>query len=63
MHIFEGVSGSASDRRHALLQVVENAEDDPVDVIIGDWMSEANMTTSSARLQESEIARILSYII
>lgn len=39
-----GVSGSASDRRHALAMIAANWEKDPVDVIIGDWMSEANMS-------------------
>ena len=39
-----GASGSASDRRHAILSLARNYESDPVDLIIGDWMSEGNMT-------------------
>jgi hypothetical protein len=39
-----GCSGSTSDRRRAILSFASNYENDPVDVIIGDWMSEANMT-------------------
>ncbi|KAE9994090.1 hypothetical protein EG327_001488 [Venturia inaequalis] len=40
-----GCSGSASDRRHAMLSFASNYPNDPVDVIVGDWMSEANMTS------------------
>ncbi|KAH7323726.1 hypothetical protein BKA65DRAFT_598282 [Rhexocercosporidium sp. MPI-PUGE-AT-0058] len=40
-----GASGSASDRRHAFASLAANHPSDPVDVIIGDWMSEANMTS------------------
>ncbi|KAF2428887.1 DUF1446-domain-containing protein [Tothia fuscella] len=39
-----GCSGSTSDRRHAMHSLASNYESDPIDVIIGDWMSEANMT-------------------
>ncbi|KXS95463.1 hypothetical protein AC578_4718 [Pseudocercospora eumusae] len=39
-----GASGSASDRRHAMAQLAANHPAEPIDVIIGDWMSEANMT-------------------
>lgn len=40
-----GCSGSTSDRRHAMLSFASNYPTDPVDIIIGDWMSEANMTS------------------
>ncbi|KAF2217291.1 hypothetical protein CERZMDRAFT_109051 [Cercospora zeae-maydis SCOH1-5] len=43
-----GVSGSVSDRRHAMLKFAKNHPNDPVDVIIGDFMSEANMTSRGA---------------
>ena len=39
-----GVSGSVSDRR-AMATFAKNYPNDPVDVIIGDFMSEANMST------------------
>jgi len=39
-----GASGSTSDRRHAILSLARNHPTDPIDLIIGDWMSEANMT-------------------
>ncbi|KAF2401287.1 DUF1446-domain-containing protein [Trichodelitschia bisporula] len=39
-----GCSGSTSDRRHAMRVFAKNHPQDPIDVIIGDWMSEANMT-------------------
>jgi hypothetical protein len=39
-----GASGSASDRRQAILSFARNHPNDPVDLIIGDWMSEGNMT-------------------
>lgn len=42
-----GASGSASDRRHAMAMLAANQPNDPVDVIIGDWMSEANMSMTS----------------
>jgi Acyclic terpene utilisation family protein AtuA len=37
-------SGSVSDRRHAIHSLASNYHGDPIDVIVGDWMSEANMT-------------------
>lgn len=43
-----GCSGAATDRRAALAQLAKNHPNDPVDVIIGDWMSEFNMTTRAA---------------
>jgi hypothetical protein len=43
-----GVSGAATDRRHAMTQLATNHPHDPIDVIIGDWMSEANMTARAA---------------
>ena len=43
-----GCSGSASDRRHALLTLARSHPTEPVDVITGDWMSEANMTRQGA---------------
>ncbi|KAK0117711.1 hypothetical protein ONS95_012040 [Cadophora gregata] len=56
-----GASGSASDRRHAFASLAANHPSDPIDVIIGDWMSEANMTSlvlksSSKSTQTGEVA-------
>ncbi|KXL46451.1 hypothetical protein M433DRAFT_88046 [Acidomyces richmondensis BFW] len=42
-----GCSGAATDRRHAMKMLASNYPNDPVDVIMGDWMSEANMTSRS----------------
>ncbi|KAK1056125.1 hypothetical protein LTR74_015157 [Friedmanniomyces endolithicus] len=39
-----GCSGAATDRRHAMAMLAANHPNDPVDVLTGDWMSEANMT-------------------
>ncbi|KAJ7162255.1 hypothetical protein C8R46DRAFT_1104005 [Mycena filopes] len=44
-----GASGATSDRRLGFSQLVSAHPDDPVDVLIGDFMSEANMTTLAAR--------------
>ncbi|OAT05189.1 DUF1446 domain-containing protein [Blastomyces gilchristii SLH14081] len=44
-----GASGSASDRRHALASFVRNHPNDPIDVIISDYMSEYNMATAAAK--------------
>ena len=38
-----GASGSASDRRHAMAAFAKAYPTDPVDCIISDYMSEANM--------------------
>ncbi|KAI7218781.1 DUF1446-domain-containing protein [Hortaea werneckii] len=43
-----GCSGAATDRRHAMAMLAANCPNDPVDVIMGDWMSEANMTSRAA---------------
>ena len=43
-----GVSGSASDRRTGPTCMRSVAENDAVDVIIGDWMSEYNMASRGA---------------
>ncbi|KAK3073655.1 hypothetical protein LTR53_004561 [Teratosphaeriaceae sp. CCFEE 6253] len=40
-----GCSGSATDRRQAMAMLAANHPNDPIDVFIGDWMSEANMTS------------------
>ncbi|KAL4928649.1 DUF1446-domain-containing protein [Aspergillus undulatus] len=42
-------SGSASDRRHAITEFARNYPQDPVDVIIADFMSEANMVVAAGR--------------
>jgi hypothetical protein len=47
-----GASGAASDRRTGFAQFASAYPDDPVDVIIGDFMSEANMTSLAARKVE-----------
>ena len=39
-----GCSGSTTDRRNAMTLLASNYEDDPIDVLVGDWMSEGNMT-------------------
>lgn len=44
-----GASGSASDRRHAMAAFAKAYPRDPVDVIISDYMSEANMIKAAAR--------------
>jgi hypothetical protein len=46
--MYLGASGSTSDRRHAISAFAANYPQDPVDVIIGDWMSEYNMTSRGA---------------
>lgn len=51
-----GASGSASDRRHAFAKFAANHPTDPVDLIMGDWMSEANMTSLAARKTEPSSA-------
>ncbi|RMY82632.1 hypothetical protein D0862_11947 [Hortaea werneckii] len=43
-----GCSGAATDRRHAMAMLAANCPNDPIDVIVGDWMSEANMTSRAA---------------
>ncbi|GAB7362700.1 hypothetical protein MBLNU230_g3007t1 [Neophaeotheca triangularis] len=43
-----GCSGAATDRRFAMANFAANCPNDPVDVLIGDWMSEANMTSRAA---------------
>lgn len=49
LNTYAGASGSASDRRHALAAFAREYPSDPVDVIISDYMSEANMVTTAAR--------------
>ena len=44
----KGCSGAATDRRHAMAMIAANYPNDPVDVLMGDWMSEANMTSRAA---------------
>jgi Acyclic terpene utilisation family protein AtuA len=51
---FPGASGSATDRRKAMAMFAHNYPNDPVDVIIGDWMSEANMTSAAGRKTDSK---------
>lgn len=40
-----GCSGSTIDRRDAMTLLASHYENDPIDVLVGDWMSEGNMTT------------------
>ncbi|OOG00683.1 hypothetical protein ASPCADRAFT_511623 [Aspergillus carbonarius ITEM 5010] len=49
-----GASGSSADRRHAIAEFAQNYPQDPVDVIIADFMSEANMVTAAARKVEQD---------
>ena len=51
-----GASGSASDRRHAMAAFAKAYPQDPVDVIISDYLSEANMVTAAARKVDASIA-------
>jgi hypothetical protein len=54
-----GGSGSTSDRRHAILSLARNYPNDPIDLIIGDWMSEGNMTArawSKTRADPADLA-------
>ncbi|KAK5085568.1 hypothetical protein LTR05_004854 [Lithohypha guttulata] len=51
-----GSSGSASDRRHAMAAFAQAYNDDPVDVIIADYMSEGNMAVTGARKVDSASA-------
>lgn len=44
-----GSSGSAQDRRRLLAAAVKNHKNDPFDVLVGDWMSEANMTFNATK--------------
>lgn len=37
-----------TDRRDAMTLLASNYENDPIDVLAGDWMSEANMTARAA---------------
>ncbi|KAL4918337.1 hypothetical protein BDW62DRAFT_217657 [Aspergillus aurantiobrunneus] len=46
---YVSASGSASDRRHAIAEFARNYPQDPVDVIIADFMSEANMAFAAGR--------------
>jgi hypothetical protein len=39
-----GCSGCAADRRNAMELLASKCSVDPIDVIVGDWMSESNMT-------------------
>ncbi|KAK7530080.1 hypothetical protein IWX49DRAFT_513202 [Phyllosticta citricarpa] len=49
-----GCSGSTTDRRDAMRALSANFATDPVDVIIGDWMSEANMTSRGVAKTDAE---------
>ncbi|KAJ5952821.1 uncharacterized protein N7479_011234 [Penicillium vulpinum] len=44
-----GSSGSAQDRRRLLAAAVKNHKNDPFDILVGDWMSEANMTFNATK--------------
>ncbi len=48
-----GCSGAATDRRLAMAELAANAPNDPIDVIIGDWMSEFNMTARAGSITDS----------
>jgi hypothetical protein len=39
-----GCSGCAADRRNAMELLASKCSVDSIDVIVGDWMSESNMT-------------------
>ncbi|KAL5338273.1 hypothetical protein BJX70DRAFT_408710 [Aspergillus crustosus] len=52
-----GASGSASDRRHAIAEFARNYPQDPVDVIIADFMSEANMVVAAGRRVDSDLSQ------
>ncbi|KAL4735252.1 hypothetical protein BDV11DRAFT_208657 [Aspergillus similis] len=54
---YVSASGSASDRRHAIAEFARNYPQDPVDVIIADFMSEANMVVAAGRRVDLDEAR------
>lgn len=54
--LIDRASGSASDRRHAMAAFARTYPSDPVDVIISDYMSEANMVVTAARKVDSSMA-------
>ncbi|KAL2827523.1 hypothetical protein BDW59DRAFT_179069 [Aspergillus cavernicola] len=54
-------SGSASDRRHAIAEFARNYPQDPVDVIIADFMSEANMVMAAGRRVDQDQAQRKPY--
>lgn len=56
----EGCSGAGTDRRDAIRAFAANHPHDPVDVIIGDWLSEANMTVRAATKSEGMRPETLS---
>ncbi|KAJ5186374.1 Protein of unknown function DUF1446 [Penicillium cf. viridicatum] len=49
-----GSSGSAQDRRRLVAAAVKNHKNDPFDVLVGDWMSEANMTFNATKHHKGE---------
>ncbi|KAL4863093.1 hypothetical protein BDV12DRAFT_189920 [Aspergillus spectabilis] len=55
-------SGSASDRRHAIVEFACNYPQEPVDVIIADFMSEANMAVAAGRRADLDQAHSKSKV-
>ncbi|KAK4867967.1 hypothetical protein LT330_007626 [Penicillium expansum] len=49
-----GSSGSAQDRRRLLAAAVRNHKNEPFDVLVGDWMSEANMTFNATKHKKGQ---------
>lgn len=52
---FVGCSGSTTDRRNAMTLLASNYENDPIDVLTGDWMSEGNMTVRAGSKMSGEL--------
>lgn len=53
-----GACAAAIDRRGAMAAFGKNYPNDPIDVIIGDWMAEANMSTAAFRKQSGKASRM-----
>ncbi|KAF2729592.1 DUF1446-domain-containing protein [Polyplosphaeria fusca] len=51
-----GCSGSTTDRRTAMALLASNYENDPIDVLVGDWMSEGNMTVRAGSKINGQVA-------
>ncbi|KAF4770742.1 hypothetical protein HAV15_013197 [Penicillium sp. str.  len=56
-----GSSGSAQDRRRLLAAAVKNHKNDPFDVLVGDWMSEANMTFNATKNHKDVLPEIAEH--
>jgi hypothetical protein len=55
--MYVGCSGSTTDRRNAMTLLASNYENDPIDVLVGDWMSEGNMTGRANAKANGDLCR------